>query len=152
MKVNDFLTAIKGHRGEPTTAGVHRLIAETAADLPARTIHQPLHPDAVERAYGVLTELLPFTREPHKRHRLPDDYFRLAVDFIDSYRLRAKADGSIRPNASIKREKALRRTLRKPRSATILKACSSRSGRCRTSSVPKVDDPPEIDSEPPRLI
>ena len=110
-KVNDFLQAIKGHRGEPTTGGVHRLIAETTADLPARTIHQPLHADAVERASGVLTEVLPFARDPHKRHRLPADYYGLAVDFIISYRANAAASDSIRPNASSKRAIALRRTL-----------------------------------------
>lgn len=107
LSVNDFLNAIKGNRGEPTTAGVHRLIAESTADLQARTIHQPLNPDAVERAKGVLTEVLPFVHAPHLRHRLPPEYFRLAVDFIDRYGERS----IVRSNATGKRAIALRGTL-----------------------------------------
>lgn len=108
MTVNDFLTAVRGHRGEPTTTGVHGLIAEAKAELQARTIHQPLQPDAVERASVLLTEVLPFEHEPHERHRIPDDLYRLAVDFVERYRTSLKA---VRPNATRKRQIALRNSL-----------------------------------------
>ena len=150
MKVNDFLTAINGHRGEPTTGGVHRLIAETTADLQAQTIHQPLNPDAVERASVVVREVLPFTHEPRKRHRLPADYYRLAIDFIDSYRESLRSGPRSAPTRAASARSRCAGRSRRSRSARTSKACSSRSGRYRTSSGLNAGERPAIDSEPPR--
>lgn len=111
MSVNDFLRAVEGNRGEPSTAGVHRLISETSAMLKARTIHQSLNPDAVDRARKVIAEVLAFDAAPHRRHRLPEDRYQLGREFVVRYSELAPSTA----NATTKRVIALRKALEDPR-------------------------------------
>lgn len=108
--VNDFLHAVIAATGEPTVGAAHERVAQCAPGLRGKTIHEPLTPEAVERAGRTVTDVLPLEEAPARRHRLTDDDLNLANELVRQFSAKVKAD-DLSSKAGTARHQALRRVL-----------------------------------------
>ncbi|MCP9491665.1 MAG: hypothetical protein MSC31_17600 [Solirubrobacteraceae bacterium MAG38_C4-C5] len=117
--VNEFLKRVMATTGEPTVTVAHERVAQLKARLRGKTIHEPLTPEAVERAHIALDRVVRFDKEPARRHRLTEDDLLTADDLISRFpaeveQVALERQQRARRNSGIIRHSALRRVLAQP--------------------------------------